>query len=47
MRKRRKEKTERKEEYISPFFGKTYIFLDTSKQESKKGQLFFLKKKRE
>ena len=47
MRKRRKEKTERKEEYISLFWGKTYIFLDTSKQESKKGQLFFLKKKRE
>ena len=29
------------------FVGKTNLFLDTSKQESKKGELFFSKKKNE
>ena len=47
-RKRRKEKTERKETYIyiyiSPICRKNLSLLDTSKQESKKGELFFSRK---
>ena len=47
QKKRKGKKTNQKEKKkkMSPICWKTNIFLDTSKQESKKGELFFLKKK--